>query len=224
MDLKPDDIAKAVPEVKNIVALIVGGIPVAEIVKSILVPPAAALGKRMADRVDRLFEKTGEMIVNAGIKPKPVSDKLLIEIVRGASVEDNENLHTMWAALLAHAASPEADHMRPAFLSALRNMSADEAHLLNWTYDWIQHRLQSGLKPFPYAPEDHIIHVRELSTAYGAVESRNLSFLACVDSLQSAMLIRRRLEAMDGSNYCDLTILGWQLVEACRPPKPKEKG
>ena len=52
---------------------------------------AAILGKRMADRVDRLFEKTGKMVQGAGITPQPVSDKLIVEIVRGASLEDDED-------------------------------------------------------------------------------------------------------------------------------------
>jgi hypothetical protein len=43
----PDDLIHAAPEVRNIVALIVGGIPVAEIVKSVVVPHFAVLGKRM---------------------------------------------------------------------------------------------------------------------------------------------------------------------------------
>lgn len=44
----PDEPIKAAPEVRNIVALIVGGIPLAEIVKSVVVPPFAVLGTKSA--------------------------------------------------------------------------------------------------------------------------------------------------------------------------------
>jgi hypothetical protein len=102
--LDPNEIIKAVPEFSKIVGIIIGGVPVAEMVKAVLVPPAQVLGKRMADRVDRLFEKTAKMIEDAGVAPQPVEDKLVVEILRGASLEDNDELHTMWAALLANAA------------------------------------------------------------------------------------------------------------------------
>ena len=49
------------------------------------------------------------------------------------SLEENEDLHTMWAALLANAASPDNTvEVRPGFISVLRQMSPDEAALLNW--------------------------------------------------------------------------------------------
>jgi hypothetical protein len=122
--MNPDDLIHAAPEVRNIVALIVGGIPIAEIVKSIVLPSAAVLGKRMADRVERMFEKTGTMVQDAEFTPRPVADKLIVEIVRGASLEDDENIHTMWAALMANASSPECgDDVHPGFIGTLKQLS-----------------------------------------------------------------------------------------------------
>jgi len=148
----PDDLLKPAPEVRNIVALIVGGIPVAEIVKSVVVPPFAVLGKRMADRVERFFEKAGKMVQEAEVIPQPVSDKLIVEIVRGVSLEDDEDLHTMWAALLANAASPDsAGKVRPGFIAILREMAPDEAGLLNWIYDEAEKSIPAKdiIEPFP---------------------------------------------------------------------------
>lgn len=53
----PDELIKAVPEVRNIVALIVGGIPLAEIVKSVVVPPFAVLGTQ--EREDLVRPQSG---------------------------------------------------------------------------------------------------------------------------------------------------------------------
>ncbi len=48
------------------------------------------------------------MIEDVGVNSQSVGDKLIVEILRGASLEDNEDLHTRWAALLANAASRES--------------------------------------------------------------------------------------------------------------------
>jgi hypothetical protein len=53
--MDPNEMLKAAPEVQKIVATIVAGVPIAEIVKAIVLPSADALGKRMANRVERLF-------------------------------------------------------------------------------------------------------------------------------------------------------------------------
>jgi hypothetical protein len=130
MDL--NELLKAAPQLQSIATTIVAGVPLAEIVKRVVLPSADVLGKRMADRVERCFVKTAKMIEDAAVTPKPVEDKLVIEILRGASLEDDENLHDMWAALLANVASPEnAGRVRPVFISILRQMAPDEAALLN---------------------------------------------------------------------------------------------
>lgn len=245
MDLNPTDLIHAAPEVRNIVAIIVGGIPVAEIVKSIVVPPFAFLGKRMADRVERLFEKTGKMVQDAGITPQPVSDKLIIEIVRGASLEDNEDLHTMWAALLANAASPDgADEVRPAFVATLRQLSRDEALLLNWIYESLDRRNEPFDAPF----EGKDLIPAYAGIGYGEVTEWNpdktpksaridsLELQRCLDGLQADQLIRLRYDipnplepiitahkfpySVMEAQYFSMTSRGLHFILACRPPKP----
>src|SRR6266478_5885319 len=62
---------------------------------------------------------------------KAVPPKILFPLLEGASFEENEDLHTMWAALLANAASPEdAPKVRPGFIAILRQMAPDEAEAL----------------------------------------------------------------------------------------------
>jgi len=48
------------------------------------------------------------MARDAGFQPQVVPPKVLFPLLEGASFEDNEDLHTMWAALLANAADPLA--------------------------------------------------------------------------------------------------------------------
>jgi hypothetical protein len=122
-----------VPVFKKLADTILAGVPVADILKIIAPPSTDLLGKRMADRVERCFAKTAKMIEDAGVAPQPVEDKLVIEILRGASLEEDEDLHTMWAALLANAALAEnAWRVRPTSIAVLKQMAHDEAALLNW--------------------------------------------------------------------------------------------
>lgn len=133
--MDPGEFLKLAPHLQGIATTIVAGVPIAEIVKRIVLPSADVLGKRMSDRVERCFGKAAKMIEDAGITPQPVPDKLVIEILQGASLEDDEHLHTMWAALLANAASPgHSDQVKPGFTAILKQMSPDEAELLNLLY------------------------------------------------------------------------------------------
>jgi hypothetical protein len=111
------EIVKHIRELQPIVTTIVAGVPLGEIIKSIVLPSTNLLGKRMANRIERLFEKTEEMVREAGTTPQAVPDSVLVPLLQGASLTDNEDLHTMWAALLANAASMEnAENVRPGFM------------------------------------------------------------------------------------------------------------
>jgi hypothetical protein len=134
MDLP--DLLKSAPQLQSIATTIVAGVPLAEIVKRIVLPSADALGERMKNRVERCFAKTAKMIEDTGVPPQSVEDKLVVEILRGASLEENADLHTMWAALLANAASSERNEtVRPSFVAILQQMHPHEAFVLNRIFD-----------------------------------------------------------------------------------------
>jgi hypothetical protein len=109
-------------------------IPFTGIVKRMLGPAADELAEMWRDQV-RLYryerqlkcvQKAERMAQEAGFTP----------LLEGASFEDDENLHDMWAALLANAASPEnAEKVRPGFAATLKQMAADEARMLEWLLD-----------------------------------------------------------------------------------------
>ena len=75
-----------------------------------------------ADRSSRIFAIVANIptslslsiiVKHAGFTPKAVPVKILFPLPDGASLEEDENLHDMWAALSANAASPEnADSVR----------------------------------------------------------------------------------------------------------------
>lgn len=229
-----NELLKAAPQLQSIATTIVAGVPLAEIVKRIVLPSADVLGKRMADRVERCFAKTAKMIEDAGVTPQPVEDKLVVEILQGASLEANESLQDMWAALLANAGSAQHDTVRPRYVEILRQMAPDEAALLNWIYDEAEKSTSARdvLEPYPQT----ILVKAYASLGFGSYDPNPppgqatatvnaWKFGSCFNSLEAAQLIRTRDDVVNPSNagpYFSLTYLGVQFVRACRPPKPKD--
>src|ERR1035437_1006818 len=90
--------------------------PIADLVKRLAGPAADEIGLTLQDSVKvyrakrqyRLFEKRKMFFEKRGTKPNPVSLKLLLPALDYASVEDDENLHSMWARLVSSAAVPDA--------------------------------------------------------------------------------------------------------------------
>src|SRR5580704_16581062 len=118
--MDPADIVKAAPEIAKGVAAVGAAIPFTAIVKRMLGPAADELAEMWRDKV-RLYryerqlkcvEKAERMAQEAGFEPQAVPPKILFPLLKGASFEDNEDLHTMWAAMLANASSGDHLHLQ----------------------------------------------------------------------------------------------------------------
>jgi Abortive infection alpha len=115
-------------------------IPFTAVVKKILGPAADEIAERVRDEIRiyrygrqlSLLKKAEQMAVEAGFTPKAVSTKLLFSLLEGASLEENEDLHDKWAALLANAANPDAEgSVRPSFTDTLKLMTPEVARFLD---------------------------------------------------------------------------------------------
>ena len=235
--MDPDKIIKAVPA-------LAAAIPFTAIVKRMLGPAADELAEMWRDQV-RLYryerqlkcvEKAERMAQEAGFTPKAVPPKILFPLLEGASFEDNEELHTMWAALLANAASPEkAGGVRPGFIAALRQMAPDEASLLNWLYDRLAETdFRASANPHSLSEAVELLRLDETKSD-GRIVSIPDQLGVCLDGLEAAQLISRRdyvpvvafvfysrMNSPSTPNPCYvLTNRGVAFVEACRPPKGK---
>src|SRR5207302_952664 len=81
-----------------------------------------------------MLQKTERMLKDAGISPKAVPPRLFLPILENGSVEDDEDLNSRWAALLTNAAmSPGSVH--PSYIEILRQLTPQEATLLDKLYD-----------------------------------------------------------------------------------------
>jgi Abortive infection alpha len=191
---------------------------------------------RRSKRLVMGLAKTKKMLEEAGLEADIVPDKVLLPIFEGMSVEDDESLSDMWAALLANAASPDnAGKVRPGFTAILKQMSPDEAQLLKWIHDhhgpgWTPH--VGGLNW-----RDAQIELG-FTTKEEAARSRRIDarMFTCLDGLEAQTLIRRDYYLpLDRSSHVEpnkvdlrkvqfnivLTERGDAFLEASRPPEPK---
>jgi hypothetical protein len=230
----PNELIKAAPQLAKGAAALGAAVPFTAIVKRMLGPAADELAEMLRDQV-RLYryerqlkclEKAERMAQEAGFTPQAVPPKILFPLLEGASFEENEDLHTMWAALLANAASADRkDIVHPGFIPTLRQLASDEALLLSWIFDHPRNRTfdQDFDEPQPYTV---------LAYAYGELigvvkpdeegvirraRLDRLDFGTCLNSLEAAYLIRQ--ESAEEERSYALTPRGYQFVTACRPPK-----
>src|SRR5712691_6770828 len=132
--MNPDDLIRAAPAIAKAATAVAAAVPFTAIVKRMLGPAADELAEMWRDQV-RLYryerqlkcvQKAERMAEEAGFTPQAVPPKILFPLLEGVSFEENEDLHDMWAALLAKAASPEnAKKVRPGFIATLEQMAPD---------------------------------------------------------------------------------------------------
>ena len=120
--------------------------PVTDLLKRIAGPACDEIGLTLQDRVHvwraKRAHKLGEKFLKScqerGIEPKQVDLKILLPILNYASVEVDEDLHTMWANLLTNAADPAHDEVLPSFPDVLKQLTKRAALFLDAFYDLIQ--------------------------------------------------------------------------------------
>ena len=233
----PDPL-ELMPEVVKGAATVGGKIPFTGIVKRMLGPAADEVAEMLRDQVRvyrygrqlKLLEKAERMAQDAGFTPQAVPPKILFPLLEGASFEDDEDLHTMWAALLANAASPnDPSRVRPGFVATLRQLSPDEAAVLSLIFDYVSEAKTPRQSPLGVTVP--VSTLLELCSSLGlgevkrrpggSLESLESDTLGtCMDSLVAAQLIARRYDSPIITTYA-LTYRGYDFVTACRPPKPK---
>lgn len=111
------EVVKQVSQALKGVAVIAGGLKLSSIIKAFLGPAVDEFAQRIRDEV-RLYrfgrqlkclEKAEKMVQDAGFNPNVVPLKILFPVLDAASMEEDEDIHTMWAALLANASLPSSD-------------------------------------------------------------------------------------------------------------------
>jgi len=245
--MDPSEISKVVPEIGKALTPVVAAIPFTGIVKRMLGPAADEVAEMWRDKV-RLYrysrqlkcvEKAEKMAISAGFTPKAVSPKILFPLLEGASMEEDENLHDMWAALLANASTDWSAQVRPSFIRLLQDMAPDEAKLMqDFTDGEIDlSMLRKGLhgQRFPTLTDlknaesdlrrkevaiSAEIKKRFAAFAHEDKQATERRFDACIQSLESVRLIVKN-SSPEGTRW-ELSERGVLFMNACRPPKREE--
>ena len=92
-----------------------------------------ARGYRERKLVEVLL-KTDRKLADAKRQPRPVPPRFLLPFVDGCSVENDETLQDKWAGLLA-TASQEGDSISPSFIETLKQLTPEDARILDRIYD-----------------------------------------------------------------------------------------
>jgi hypothetical protein len=216
-------------------------IPFTSLVKAMLGPATDELAERFRDSVRvyrygrqlRLLEKAEKMATDAGFTPKAVPIKLLFPLLDGASLEENEDLHTMWAALLANAANPDTpDLVHPSYAGTLKQLTPSDANVLDQFREHIVERISSDgtelrviyvLRNFPMdlspfaTDEDEaswpLVHSLSTLDALGLIRS-GLRKRTSMSARFQTLTERLGVEA----EYHFLTPRGFDFIKACQPP------
>jgi hypothetical protein len=128
--------------------------PLHDFLGKLLGPAATEVGLSVGDsarvwrmkRQLRLLQELKAMIDASGLDIKPIAPRLFFPILEAASVEDDDDMQSRWAALLANAATTNSVH--PSFIEVLRNLAPDEARLLDKLYDACKLKNTSRVRPW----------------------------------------------------------------------------
>jgi len=182
----------------------------------------------------RLYQKIAAMVEDGNIAVGPVPPGLLFPILQAASLEDDEDLQSHWAALLVNAGI-DSNSVHPSFIEILRQLTSEDARLLDKLYDsclskrtrkvtpWVdsityaerESREEAGENPTE--PFQNLVRLGLIQTEY-EIDKRSSVVNLKQTRFGSAKVPPSKLESHDR-----LTKFAFRFVQACRAPqKPTE--
>jgi hypothetical protein len=204
--------------------------PVNEALSNILGPSSHTIGRLLnamlctqMRNVVKVYGRAAEILSRAGIPIAPVPLKLLKPILDGASVEEDEMMQELWAALLANAGGGmEAGRVQPVFVDILRQLTPQDARVLQSLYDFSrtkQSRIQllgserQLVKRFAseYPKEyfinscQNLLHLTIISVGHESGEEE-------LDELEGGGTLVGEIQMLA------ITPFGVRFIEACEPP------
>src|SRR5258708_2520216 len=206
--------------------------PFADLLEKLAGPAAEEIGLTFKDYVRvfrfkrqlRLFQRTKEMLEEAGIEPKKVPLKLLGPIMEVGSLEEDDILQDKWAALLANVATGNEERIHPSFIEVLKQISALEAQFLDCLYS---KRSQHGPRGEGKLDDDQIVtamfpNVKEELSTKARREQVSLvrhRFETAGLHVNLDRLGLVQIERMKEVFWYEMTTFGRMFVSACQAPK-----
>lgn len=177
------------------------GKSISDFFASLTKEPAEEFGGMLADRIRfwrikqavGLKEKTEAFLRQRGVTDRrAIPLKLTVAIVDGGTIEEDDDLHTMWAKLLTNALDPQfTAEVRYAYTEILRALSPFDVRTLNEIY-----KQTADLSQSLNRAEDYV-HV-DLSQISRQVGSNKEEMLLSADCLMRQRLIYPMLNFQEG--------------------------
>jgi hypothetical protein len=213
--------------------------PYHDLINKLLGPAASEAGLGWRDsmkvwrlkRQIRLLHEVKRLIDQSGKDIKPLATRLFFPVFDAASIEDDDDMQTRWAALIANEAT-KIGSVHPSFIELLKQLAPDDARLLDKLYD---HCLERRTRKV--APWVDQISVAERDKRLAAGENPEEAF----NNLVRMGLVQFSYELVDGKRKLtivgghaqvfkssklkedyELTDVAFRFVKACRAPKPSE--
>ena len=95
----------------------------------ILIEPSPTEQGSQVKRQLRLLQEVKRLIEESGKDVKPIATRLFFPVLETASIEDDDEMQTRWAALLANEAT-NVGTVQPSYIDILKQLAPDDARLL----------------------------------------------------------------------------------------------
>jgi len=222
------------------------GIPAAieaakELLEKLLGPAAEEAGLLLQDKVRvyrlrnqlAILGKAQDMLNSAGIDPKSVPLRVLVPLLDGAALEDDDNLATKWAALLANAAMQGSNvNLIPSFSNILSQLQPRDAAILDILNkeQWYHTKKPQNIMLFAFRPTiQEPLHLSD--TEYELSVDNIVRLGICV--IDNKLLPPKVQEDLNQIKIVDpdlirrdvliVTRLGFEFLKACSQPTKHNK-
>jgi hypothetical protein len=212
--------------------------PIQELLDKLLGPAATAVGDSLGDsakvwrfkRQLRHLKEIKRMIDASDKDIKPVATRLFFPVLQAASIEDDDDMQSRWAALIANEAI-DVGTVHPSFIEILRQLAPQDARLLDSIYDHCIAMRTKTAKPWVGS-----VTMAERDKRRQAGENPEESFttlvrLGLVQPTYKLTDGKKQLKIVGGQAQVfkdqklkgeyELSDVAFKFVAACRAPKPK---
>jgi len=190
-----------------------------------LSPSVKEAGQLIADRIKfnrisnavQAMKEALELIRSAGIQQIPVNLKTFMPLIEFCSLEEDQDMVSKWAGLLASAAT--GGMVLPSFVRILSDLSPDEARIL----DYIKtHSKKIDVIPNPGVEKEELQNAMGLPEQEYGVRLLNLLRLRLIEQVSTdANLWRPGYGDWGAGGQVGLTALGEAFITASRGPSMK---
>ncbi|HTT23320.1 MAG TPA: Abi-alpha family protein [Candidatus Sulfotelmatobacter sp.] len=209
--------------------------PLQRLIDQLLGDAASEVGLTLGDSVRvwrfkrqlRLLQEVKRLIEQSGKDIKPIATRLFFPVLEAASIEDDDEMQTRWAALLANEAT-SVGSMHPSYIDILKQLAPDDARLLDKLCDWCEiHNTPRLTTVYVKPTRDSDREMDTLLASHGDA----LENLVRLGLIQTAHAMKQRGfrfvgESMtsipvpsDVDSWYELSHFATRFVRACRAPR-----